>query len=110
MKLDEDVKKILNDHEIRLSRVESLITGNKRSVRTISHNQQETLTDRIVALRENGFFPQPRTAGEVHEKLQETYGCELNRVSMALLRLAKRRELRKAMKNINDKTYQAYVW
>jgi hypothetical protein len=64
----------------------------------------------ILALREGGFFREPRTAGEVHSKLAETYHCLLDRVQMALLRLRRRRELRKASKTIGDQNCDAYVW
>src|SRR5260370_41807817 len=64
----------------------------------------------ILALRENGFFREPRTAGEVHTKLSETYHCLSNRVQMALLRMQRKRELRKATKRIGDEDCAAYVW
>lgn len=68
------------------------------------------LPGHILALRESGFFREPRTASEVHAKLTETYHCLLNRVQMALLRLQRRRELRKATKTIGDEDCAAYVW
>jgi len=49
-------------------------------------------------------------AAEVHAKLQESYYCVLNRVQMALLRLQKKRELRRAVKRIGDHDEIAYVW
>jgi hypothetical protein len=64
----------------------------------------------ILTLRESGFFREPRTAGEVHIKLSETYHCLLDRVQMALLRLQRRRELRKASKRVGDQDCAAYVW
>src|SRR3954454_13489479 len=55
------------------------------------------LPDHILRLRETGFFREPRTSTEVHVKLQDIYSCQPDRVQMALLRLQRRRELRKAV-------------
>jgi hypothetical protein len=68
------------------------------------------LPGHILALREAGFFHEPRTPSEAHAKLLETYHCLLNRVQMGLLRLHRRRELRKTTKKIGDQEHVAYVW
>lgn len=68
------------------------------------------LPDHIVLLRDDGFFKQPRTAKEVHAKLQSQYHCDLNRVEVALLRLQKRGKLRKTSKVAEGKRQVAYVW
>jgi hypothetical protein len=68
------------------------------------------LPDHIPHLREGGFFREPRASWEVHEKLQETYSCLPDRVQMALLRMQRRRELRKAIKRAGDQEKTAYVW
>lgn len=112
MKADERIDRILRDHEIRLSKLESLLakrSDTKRKAQKID-SAPAHLTDHIFALRERKYFAQPRTADETHKKLQGTYHCEMNRVSMALLRLAKRKQLRRATKTNGDKKYQAYVW
>lgn len=67
------------------------------------------LPEHILSLRDSGFLKQPRTAIEVHGKLQSTYACEVNRVAMALLRMHKRRILRKTSKVLNGKRQIAYV-
>jgi len=72
--------------------------------------EQKGLPERIIALRDGGFFREPRTPNEVHTKLLEGYHCALNRVQMALLRLQRRRELRKATKRVGDQECAAYVW
>jgi len=69
-----------------------------------------TLPACILKLRDEGTFKQPRTAKEAHAKLQSYYPCDLNRVDVALLRLQKRRQLRKASKGVGDKKQVAYVW
>ena len=68
------------------------------------------LPEHILALREKNFFREPRTSAEVHVALLETYHCVPNRVQMALLRLLRSRELRKAVKKIGDREHAAYVW
>ena len=68
------------------------------------------LPDHIIDLRKSGFFREARTLSEVHEKLQETYSCLPDRVGMALLRLQRRRELRKAVRRVGDQEKTAYVW
>jgi hypothetical protein len=67
------------------------------------------LPDHIIGLRDSGFLKQPKTADEIHAKLQPTYHCKLNRVAMALLRLHKKRALRKASKIVGKRKLLAYV-
>ena len=71
---------------------------------------QEGLPAQILKLRDHGFFRDPKTAKEVHRKLQPIYHCELDRVSMALLRLKTRKQLRKSSKLIQKAKQVAYVW
>ncbi len=106
--MQKDIEEILRNHENRLSRLESLLQKKKSNLTT--HSDRKNLTGHIIILRDNNFFSAPRTATEIHQKLKETYHCELKRVGVALLRLAKRRQLRKSKKVIDNKTYQAYVW
>jgi hypothetical protein len=69
-----------------------------------------TLPSQILSLRDKSFFKQAKTPQETHAGLQSSYPCELDRVVMALIRLARRRKLRKASK-LNGRTRKtAYVW
>lgn len=102
-----DLSKKLQDHERRISALEKIL-GNVKKPK-IRDNKQ-SLSDHIIELRDGGFFSQPKTAEETHVKLGTKYPCKLNRVAVALVRLAGRRQLRKASKIINKKEYQAYVW
>lgn len=109
MNIVEDIDQTLRDHEARLKRLESWMTGKKPT--KVAHQAAPTsLTDHIVRLRENGFFSQPKTADETHTELQDKYHCESSRVGVALLRLSQRRQLRKVAKSVNKKAYKAYVW
>lgn len=107
MKDLKEINKILKDHERRIAALEKLTGNSKRP--TIKGTTQ-SLSDHILELRDNGFFSQQKNAEETYEKLKSKYHCELDRVAMALLRLAKRKKLRKASKTVNGKKYKAYVW
>jgi hypothetical protein len=107
MKDDEIILKTLRDHEKRIAEIESLLLK-RRAV--LTKTKAKSLPDFIIALRDSGFYSAPKTADETHGKLQENYHCEKSRVGVALLRLAKGKNLRKASKMINGKKYQAYVW
>lgn len=86
--------------------------GASKELRPLSPGTMDPtgLPARLLALREAGFFREPRTAFEAHQELQKTYVCLPNRVQMALLRLQKKRELRKAEKRGRDRAEMAYVW
>jgi hypothetical protein len=70
----------------------------------------ESLPDHILALRDKGFFAQPKTYNEVHAELQTTYPCDADRVKVACLRLQRRKALRKTSKLVGGKSHVAYVW
>ena len=86
---------VLKDFEKRISALESLIGNSKKSKVKAS---KTSLSNHILQLRDNRFLSQPKTADEIHKKLQGTYHCELNRVEVSLIRLADRKKLRKASK------------
>ena len=97
----------------RLDRLEKAVfapdskIGKKKEGRRVS---REGLPSHILGLRDDGFFRQPKTASEVHGKLQPKYHCEPDRVAMALLRLQRRQELRKTSKVVRKERQVAYVW
>ncbi len=103
----EEIKSILEDHERRIAALEKSISQPREH--TIKKDKK-TLSDYIIELREGGFFSKPQTADNTHKKLQGTYSCELNRVRVAILRIANKRQLRKATVTIAGKKYKAYVW
>src|ERR1700733_225282 len=102
MKPDNDILRILEDHERRIAKLES---PQSKPTLTGTPKDKRKLSDYILQLRDNGFHSQPKTAEETHVKLQETYPCELNRVAVALLRLSKRKQLRRASKIVDKKNY-----
>jgi len=98
----------------RLDRIESaLFVGNDSKVqgeKKPKDSSAQGLPAHILGLRRQGFFNAPKTAKEVHLKLQANYHCELDRVTMALLRLQRRKELRKNSKVVEKKKQVAYTW
>jgi hypothetical protein len=85
--------------------------GQKQKKTTAAaESQVKGLPEHILALREKSYFREPRTSSEVHSTLLEAYPCLPNRVQVALLRLHKQRELRKAVKKTGGQEYAAYVW
>lgn len=107
MENDKALKRMLDDHEKRISHLEAMLSAPKK---VAARKDKRKLSDHILELRDKGFFAQPKTAEETHAKLQVTYHCELNRVEVALLRLSKRKQLRRASKLVGKKKYQAYAW
>lgn len=107
MSNEREIKSVLKDFEKRISSLESVIGKPKMPKQKVG---KQSLADYIIFLREGRFFSQPQTAEETHAKLKGKYHCELNRVAMALLRLAGRKKLRKALKIVSGKKYKAYVW
>lgn len=103
----EKIKGKLKNHERRISALESPPSKPKSLQIT---KGKKSLSDYCIELRDKGFFSQPITAEETHKKLQGVYLCELNRVAMALLRLANKKQLRKTSKIVSEKKYKAYVW
>ena len=84
--------------------------GHLKSTVVREKSSRKALTEHILELRDAKFFKQPRTANDVHTKLQNSYPCALDRVAMSLLRLGRRRHLRKATKMTGKKKQVAYVW
>ena len=104
---NKDVSKKLQDHERRISALEKILDNVKKP--KIRGNKQ-SISDHIIELRDAGFFSQQKTAEETHTKLSGKYPCELNRVAVALVRLAGRKQLRVSSKVVGKKKYKAFVW
>jgi hypothetical protein len=106
-------QKVASEILNRLDRLEKVVFGaqtRKHASVESKKSRSAGLPDHILSLRDSGFLSLPKTSGEVHERLQSKYPCEANRVAMALLRLQRRRELRKASKVVDGKKQAAYVW
>jgi hypothetical protein len=96
----------------RIERLEEAVFGSRhpREVKAVPGRAEGmALPDHILKLRDTGFFNSAKTSSEVHARLQTKYPCEPDRVAMALLRLQRRRELRKASKDTGGRKQVAYV-
>ena len=107
MKNSAEINRALQNHERRISALESIFSKHKSSP---GKNVKKGLPDHIIALKDKGYFSQPKTAADVQNKLQGFYPCEVDRLVMALLRLSKKRQLRKAFKIVSGRNQKAYVW
>lgn len=105
-----DLKKIIEKIESLENRIGALEKLFSKPKMTQGVKIKKSLTDFVIELRGEGFFKQPKTAIEVREKLLGVYHCKVDRVSMCLLRVAEKKQLRKANKKISGKNYLAYTW
>ena len=94
----------------RIEKLEKSVFGVRKEGRKPRSGSSGSLPDQILGLRDTGFFKQPKTAQEIHTKLQPAYACESDRVAMALLRLKNKKNLRVTSKVVGGKKIKAYVW
>ena len=100
----------------RIKQLEKRVTSleskflEKKVLTQPDNDLKKSLGDRIIVLRDEKFFSTPQAGMETHERMLESYHCELNRVEVALVRLADKKQLRKTSKVIDGKKYKAYVW
>jgi hypothetical protein len=104
---EKTMQKMLYDHEKRISELETILKHKKKST---NPEVKPSLSDRIIDCRNKTFFSKSKTAEEVYKEIKDSYPCDFNRVAVALLRLANRKQLRKTSKTINGKEYKAYAW
>lgn len=95
----------------RIERLEETVFGSQKRVpaKPSKVTDADTLAGQILRLRGNGFFKTPKSAPEVHAKLQSVYPCEAARVLVELFRLRKKSELRVTSKVVDGKKLKAYV-
>lgn len=101
----------LSDIIRRIEKLERAVFKTERTGgKTNPKPENNSLADRIIKLRDSGFFKQPKTTQETHSTLKSTYPCELNRVAVAMIRLHKKKRLRVISREIDGKKLKAYVW
>ena len=103
-----ELEERIEEHEKRIAAIEK--ANSKQKTKHEEKQKFKGLPERILALRDNNFFRTPRTDVEVHAEIIKTYPCDLNRVSVALFRLSKKKELRRTTIVKEDKEYVAYAW
>jgi hypothetical protein len=65
----DDVKKMLKDHEKRISKLES--TGVPAVVSRKKQGDRKSIPDLIAEQKQEGFFKEPKLIGEFADKLQQ---------------------------------------
>ncbi len=103
-----DQKKINKEVLSRLSKLENAVFGGRKTIR--AKEGVKSLADHVIALRERGIFKNLLIPQEVHKKLKSAYPCSLDRVVTVLGRLQRRKQLRKTIKLVDKRKYNAYVW
>jgi hypothetical protein len=88
----------------------SKVPRTRASTKSPREKRVLTLPLRVLGLRDKGFFSKPKVSPEVYDEIKKTYYCQRDRVTMALIRLQKNKELRKATKVYGGKKMNAYVW
>ena len=108
MKMNDDqIISAIKNHEARIKALEAKFS---KPISPKVLTKTSSLPDRILLLRDKGFFATSKTVEETHQMLQKDYACEPDRVGMALLRLADKKQLRKASKVVADSKRKAYAW
>ena len=88
--MDEEIKKILEDHEKRLKEIEKIVFSKKRKFFT----QRKSILDHLLYLKSEGFFDQPKTLKEIVERLaQEGYHYPQQSLTEPLRRAVRQRVL-----------------
>jgi hypothetical protein len=82
----------------------------RKHVEKTNTKNSSSLPQRIIRLREKGYFASPRVFTEVHTEIQKEYPCDPDRVRVALIRLQRNKQLRKTSKNYGGKDLTAYAW
>lgn len=106
----EELSTKLADHERRIRLLEVNLKQDQPQGKKFENESRKSLPQIILVLRDSNFFTKPQTSNDVYQKIQTTYHCEPDRVTMALIRLADRKKLRKASKTVNKQHLNAYVW
>jgi hypothetical protein len=109
----------INDLVSALEQIRSIVDGvlagakqkiKKKHLTSHKASTPNSLPEHVIQLRDRGFFKQPKTYNETHAELNSTYPCEPARVRVALIRVQKAKQLRKASKMVNGRKQNAYVW
>jgi len=107
----ENIDEIIDEYQKIDQRVRSIL-GAIPQEKTVTEKKipEGTLQGRILSLRNEGFFNTPKSAGMVRKELR-TRGVHysLDRVSIGLLRLVRKKELRRLAELVEGKEVYKYV-
>jgi ABC-type Fe3+ transport system substrate-binding protein len=88
----EDIKNILKNHEKRISALEGILKEKPQKPKV----EYTGIPVRILELRDEGFFKNPKKVEEVRQALKDKgFYYEWAQIGMALLRLVRAKELRR---------------
>jgi hypothetical protein len=102
------IEERIEEHEKRIAELERTVLLKETKIK--KKPKFKGLPERVLALRDDDFFKDPRTDVETHREIMKTYPCDLNRVSVALFRLSKKKELRRTTKVQDGNEHVAYAW
>lgn len=107
---------VVKEYESNRKKIDELIGRPQKEFEVGEHKKQfktpsgSSIQDRVVSLINDDYFRTPRTAKEVKETLKErgfTYSFE--HVSIGLVRLVRKRELRRVAQKKDEKTVYVYT-
>lgn len=105
-------EEVLAEYEMSKGKIERVlgnITVSKPTQKTIVLGAA-TIQGRITMLNEKGFFKSPKTARQVRNELRVLgYPYSLDRVSIGLIRLVRKRQLRRLMEKMEGTGVYVYV-
>lgn len=94
--MDDKIKKILDDYEVRISKLEKAI-GNKNNVKI---KKSTSVASLIEALKDEGFFNQPRMLKEIRDELaKNNYHYSVTSLTNPLQRLTRQKILGRLLEN-----------
>ncbi|MCW4007695.1 MAG: hypothetical protein NWF09_03250 [Candidatus Bathyarchaeota archaeon] len=114
--LGTSLDEVVREYESNRKRIDELVGYSSGEFEASEHKERlkkpsgSTMQDRIISLINEGYFQTPRMAKEVKEALKErgfTYSFE--HVSIGLVRLVRRRELRRLAQEKDGKTVYVYT-
>lgn len=87
--IETDMTNDIKDAIRRIEKLEKAVFGSHKggAAKPKKTADSDSLAGQILGLHSNGFFKSPKSAPEVHTKLQTTYPCESTRVAVELFRL-----------------------
>jgi tRNA(Ser,Leu) C12 N-acetylase TAN1 len=102
---DEEIRKILKDHEERISRIEKILQKPRETKPKLGG-----IHANIIELVEEGVFNEPKSLSEVATELRiRGHYYSRDHVAVALLRLVRKKILRRIQQKREGKEIFAYV-
>jgi hypothetical protein len=110
-----NVDEVLNQYESNKHKIEKVLGKISFERPTVKGKPRPgvrpaTAQGRILSLRDVGFFEDPKTAEDIRDELKTRgHPYSIDRVSVALLRLVRKRQLRRLTEEREKKEVYVYV-